>query len=125
MVGHLNATRLPGVLSIPLSVAIRFIPTFVDDCKQIRDVVRLRPGNGFLSLWRGVMVPLVFRTLASADDLAIAAELKGLSPDKKMTMTATTVFSRRDAWVLTGAVTLMAVAVGIQVWGPSMPRLKG
>lgn len=128
VVRHLEAARLPGVISIPLSVTLRFIPTFIDDCKQIRDVVRLRPGNGLLSVWRGIMVPLVFRTLASADDLAVAAELKGLSPGKKMTSAAIMSFSRRDIWVLAGALALLGIAVCVQLWGPQlpqMPRMKG
>lgn len=126
VMGHMNAARLPGALAIPLSITIRFIPTFIDDCKQIRDVARLRPGNGLLSIWRGIMVPLVFRTLASADDLAIAAELKGLSPEKKMMTARNKAFSRRDGGILCGALILMAAAICLQIWFPAQPlMMKG
>ena len=125
VIEKLNTARLPGVLSIPLGVAIRFIPTFIDDCKQIRDAARLRPGKGLLSAWRGIVVPLVFRMLASADDLAVAAELKGLSPGKKMTVGGASAFSRRDLWVAGTALVLVVLAVCVQIWGPQMPRLRG
>ena len=123
MMQKLHALRLPGILSIPLCVAIRFIPTFIDDCKQIRDAARLRPSKGLRSLWRGIVVPLVFRMLSSADDLAVAAELKGVTPGKTAVTAPSPLFSRRDIWVLGSALLIMATAIVIQLLGPQTPQM--
>ncbi|MDR3153886.1 MAG: energy-coupling factor transporter transmembrane protein EcfT [Deltaproteobacteria bacterium] len=84
----LNRIRLPGIVRLPLLITIRFVPTFVGDIVQIREAVRLRfRGRGgplfwaarpFL-WWRVFFMPLVVRLIRSADELALAAELKGLS----------------------------------------------
>lgn len=79
---RMQVWRLPVWVHVPLSVAVRFVPSFISDCAQIRDAARLRPGKGLRSLWRGMVVPLVFRMLYSADDLAMAAELKGIGSAK-------------------------------------------
>jgi len=115
---RLQSLRLPGWLHIPLSVAVRFVPTFIGDCSQIRDAARLRPGKGLTGLWRGLAVPLVFRTLYSADDLAMAAELKGISTtglasDRKQ-------WSRRDGLVLSLACCVLIAASLLQTYGPQL-----
>lgn len=121
----LSSLRLPGLLAIPLSVAIRFIPTFIDDCKQIRDVARLRPRRGLLAVWRGLVVPLVFRMLASADDLAVAAELKGVDPAQKLCAEPAAGFAARDYWIAASALACIGVAIMLQLWGPQTAPLRG
>lgn len=115
----LQGLHLPGFVRLPLSVAIRFIPTFMDDCKQIGEAARLRPGKGMLSMWRCLAVPLVFRTLSSADDLAIAAELKGLSATGTCTAPNFPAPSRRDYSVLAAAMVTVVMAAGVQLWHTS------
>jgi energy-coupling factor transport system permease protein len=120
---RLQQARLPGWLHIPLSVAIRFIPAFLGDCAQIRDAARLRPGRGLAGLWRGWAVPLIFRMLQSADDLALAAELKGISAAKRPRSEALPPLRRRD-WSLLG-LTLLAIgaAAALQFFGPNFRPL--
>ena len=115
---RLQSLRFPGWVQIPLTVAIRFIPTFMSDCTQIRDAARLRPGKGIRGLWRGLVVPLVFRLLYSADDLAIAAELKGMSAEKRMRQEDFPPAGKRDYTVLALAALVLCTAVAIQLWGP-------
>ncbi|MDR1044350.1 MAG: energy-coupling factor transporter transmembrane protein EcfT [Candidatus Adiutrix sp.] len=88
--GILNRLRLPGLIKLPLLVTIRFIPTFLNDLNQIREAVGLRfRGRGGLLFWarrpllgwRVCFTPLVVRLIRSADELAVAAELKGLSAE--------------------------------------------
>jgi energy-coupling factor transport system permease protein len=82
--------RLPGLLRLPLIVTIRFIPTILNDLVQLREAVgiRFRGRKGFLfwlrrpvTWWRVFFQPLIVRLIRSADELAMAAELKGLEPD--------------------------------------------
>ncbi len=120
---RLQQARLPGWIQIPLSVAIRFIPTFLGDCGQIRDAARLRPGRGVTGLWRGLAVPLIFRMLYSADDLAMAAELKGISAASRARRAALPAMKARDWSVLGAAFLAVSAAAALQYFGPNFRPL--
>jgi energy-coupling factor transport system permease protein len=86
----LGRLRLPGLIRLPLMVTIRFIPTILNDMIQLREAVgiRFRGRKGFLfwlrhpiTWWRVFFQPLIVRLIRSADELAMAAELKGLEPN--------------------------------------------
>jgi energy-coupling factor transport system permease protein len=86
----LHRLRLPGVIKLPLLIAIRFIPSFVNDLRLLREAARVRfRGRGGPRFWprrprlwwRAFLFPLVVRLIRSADELAMAAELKGLSTE--------------------------------------------
>jgi energy-coupling factor transport system permease protein len=90
MTRTLNRLRLPGLLKLPMLITIRFIPTFINDLFQLATAIRIRfrgKGGFFFWLrrpllwWRVFFMPLVVRLIRSADELALAAELKGLSAD--------------------------------------------
>ena len=114
----LQYMKIPGFLQLPLSVIIRFIPSFMDDCKQIGEAARLRPGRSFMLAWRSLVVPLIFRTLASADDLAVAAELKGMSALRRPTLPSLGKLRRLDYIILFSALIILCAAIALQVWGP-------
>ncbi|MFP4215769.1 MAG: energy-coupling factor transporter transmembrane component T family protein [Phycisphaerae bacterium] len=75
----MKGLRFPRALYLPLAVTIRFIPGFIHDLRQMRDCLRLR-GYGGWSLLRPRLwlLPVVFRCLHLSDELAVAAELKGV-----------------------------------------------
>jgi energy-coupling factor transport system permease protein len=90
----LKRMRLPRFIYLPVMVALRFIPGFINDIKQLRECLKLRgiPLN-FIALvqhpsrtLRLMIVPMVIRALRLADELAIAAELKrvGYNRDLKI-----------------------------------------
>ncbi|MDR1921572.1 MAG: energy-coupling factor transporter transmembrane protein EcfT [Candidatus Adiutrix sp.] len=90
LVGTMNRLPIPGLVKLPMLVTIRFIPTFINDFSQLRQAVRLRfRGRAGLLFWcrrpflwwRIFFMPLVVRLIRSADELAVAAELKGLSAE--------------------------------------------
>ncbi|MDR0355314.1 MAG: energy-coupling factor transporter transmembrane protein EcfT [Deltaproteobacteria bacterium] len=117
----LGRLRLPGVLRLPLMVTIRFIPTILNDLTQLREAVaiRFRGRRGLLfwlgrplTWWRTFFQPLVVRLIRSADELAMAAELKGLEPSTEFSDRPPP-FSRDDRKVFltaAGAVLLAAAA---------------
>jgi energy-coupling factor transport system permease protein len=85
----LGRARLPGIIRLPLIVTIRFIPTILNDLMRLNEAVgiRFRGRRGILfwlahplTWWRVFFQPLVVGLIRSADDLAMAAELKGLEP---------------------------------------------
>ncbi|MGE4506280.1 MAG: energy-coupling factor transporter transmembrane component T, partial [Desulfovibrionaceae bacterium] len=114
----LKSLRLPAVLYIPASVMIRFIPTFIGDARQIHQTLRIRgypvtPGALLRHPLRSVrvlFVPLVFRALRSADDLAMAAELKGVGARGGITPHRTDPFGPLDAAALLVALGCIAAA---------------
>lgn len=118
----LQSMRLPGFLHIPLSVVIRFIPTFMDDCKQIQESARLRPGRSVWTCWRCLAVPLVFRTLASADDLAIAAELKGMHAGQQAAVAGFSGLTRRDYAIVSIALCVLCAAAMVQILAPVLSK---
>jgi energy-coupling factor transport system permease protein len=90
MARTLNRLYLPGMLKLPMLITIRFIPTFTNDLFQLSQAIRIRfRGKGGLLFWLGrpllwwrvFFMPLVVRLIRSADELALAAELKGLSAE--------------------------------------------
>ena len=90
MIATLQRLRLPFCLYLPVVVMIRFIPTFLTDLKQIIEAIRLR-GYPFSVMFclihpvltlRLVGVPMIMRTLLSADYLSVAAMLKGVEYSK-------------------------------------------
>lgn len=86
IIKELSLIKLPYFILIPLTVSLRFLPTFFKDIQQIREINLLRnDGGSFLKemlhpikFWRNFCVPLIFRALHSSDALAISASLKGV-----------------------------------------------
>jgi len=80
----LKKMRLPRIIYLPVMVALRFIPGFINDIKQLRDCLLIRGiALNFYALLRHpnrtlrlLVVPMMVRALRLADELAIAAELK-------------------------------------------------
>jgi energy-coupling factor transport system permease protein len=128
---NLKMLKLPQVIVLPLSVAIRFIPTFMDDIKQLRDInyVRfdgLHPalwGLRPITLWRSFCVPLVFRTFHSCEALSVAAELKGVGHTKRETVKKPLL--KNDVIVLLLTALAMAAAVFIEYKLGPVPSMHG
>ncbi|MGE4469048.1 MAG: energy-coupling factor transporter transmembrane protein EcfT [Desulfovibrio sp.] len=119
----LKSLRLPGFIYIPAAVMIRFIPTFASDFKQIRQALKIRgyPVHPWalirhpLRSVRVLFVPLVFRALRSADDLAMAAELKAVGGSGGFTRMRQESFGGRDWAVLGVCVAAVLGAVLLQL----------
>lgn len=125
----LKSLHLPYCISIPTAVMIRFIPSFLTDMKQIAETMRTR-GHRLTPLLlitrprmtlRLILTPMLFRALRTSDELAIAAELKGLGMRRRITPYKTTHFSRRDgiAAVLAALLLVAGVVLHIAVGSPS------
>ncbi|MDR2460452.1 MAG: energy-coupling factor transporter transmembrane protein EcfT [Deltaproteobacteria bacterium] len=83
----ISALRLPDFLFVPLIIVFRFIGTFVQEFFLVSEATRAKTGRSLIflalvkpwKLWRGFFVPMVFRALCGADELALALEMKGLT----------------------------------------------
>jgi len=83
----LEKMRFPAPLSFTLTITLRYIPTLAREAGAIMNALKLRGIN--LSLWdiirkpsyfyRGMIIPLLIRTLKLSDEIAIAAESRGFN----------------------------------------------
>jgi energy-coupling factor transport system permease protein len=118
-----KALRLPFPIYVPLAVMIRFIPTFIEDIRQIRECARTR-GHRITPVFiirrpvlfvRLLLMPLLFRSLRSSDELGIAAELKGLGHGKRMTPLHPARFGREDAFMAGFTLAALAAVFMLQI----------
>lgn len=118
----LKSVRLPLFIYLPVAVMVRFIPTFIDDIRQIRDSLKtmgysVNPvamtAHPFL-MTRLLFAPAVFRALRSADDLAMAAELKGVGVAKKIKPYRTSRFDGADYKLMLFSFMILAASVFLE-----------
>lgn len=122
----LKSLRLPFCIYIPGAVMIRFIPTFMNDIRQVAETLKIRGyrlgfGEVFrhpLMMLRLMFTPLLFRSLRTSEELGIAAELKGLEAGGRFVPFRGGAWTRRDT-----ALVLLSVACALlalychAVWG--------
>ena len=120
MLRPLNVFRLPSHdIAIMISIALRFLPTFLKEIERIREAQMARGANfktGSLHrrirAVRALVMPLIFNMIHRADDLAVAMEARGYRRGPRTTMKELTL-SRNDYMAL-GVVTLMISILLIQ-----------
>ena len=128
----LSAIPWPNWLFIPLAVALRFIGTFITELAQVREALVIRTRQSLWRtviarpglLWRGFLVPMTFRALGGADDLAIAVEMKGIER-RALNWPRTKLFKRRDIPPLLIGLAVLAVAVYLQSSAGGEPAMPG
>ena len=104
----LKSFNLPLFIYLPVAVMIRFIPAFINDIKQIMQSLATRGIEvKFITLLkqpvkmgRYLFMPLLFRSLRASEELGIAAELKGIGNDVKVTPYKRLSFSINDLLLL-------------------------
>ena len=123
LLAALKSLKLPIWLYVPAAVMIRFIPTFIQDVKQIHEAMKIRgysPNpvfllrNPVLSI-RLLVAPMLFRALRSADDLGIAAELKGLGQQRTMANYRPQRLTRTDAVAATCTLLILVAGALVQL----------
>jgi energy-coupling factor transport system permease protein len=104
MLINLKSIKLPRMLYLPVLVMLRFIPSFINDLRQIGESLKTRGLritplsvllHPVLTMRRSVF-PLIFRAFRSSDELAIASELKGVGHYKNVTSFKKHSFKRED-----------------------------
>ncbi len=122
----LKSLRLPFCIYIPGAVMIRFIPTFMNDIKQVSETLKIRGYNlSFgemcrhpLMMLRLMFTPLLFRSLRTSEELGMAAELKGLDANSRFVPFRDTAWTNKDTILLLLAVLVSAIALTYHfMWG--------
>lgn len=124
----LKSMRLPFFLYLPAVVMVRFLPTFVSDIRQIAESLKIR---GYrinpltltfhpLLMARFLFVPIAIRALRNADQLAIAAELKGIGLVKKITPYGQRRMVPSDYYMALSWLLLISAAFVVEYQGPAL-----
>lgn len=117
-VAVMRKLRLPRVVFIPLMVCCRFVPSFVDDIRQLYESLRVRRRKAnFLSLvssplvfLRHVVIPVCVRTLRIADNLVLMCEVRRVGCSERRICAADCKMRSRD-WGTLAFVFLAALVV--------------
>ncbi len=120
----LKSLRLPYWLYIPAAVMVRFLPSLVEDVRQIAETVKtkgyaLHPASLLLKprqTMRLLFVPMLFRALRTSDELGIAAELKGVGYSNNISRFREQRFSRIDYGVIAAASGLFILSFVINTY---------
>jgi energy-coupling factor transport system permease protein len=115
----LRSLRLPFFIYLPATVMIRFIPSFINDVKQISQSMKTKGYNlNIMSLTfqplltiRLLFVPIVIRALRSSDELSVAAELKGLGYSRYHTRLNPTKMGMADTLTIIYATLLLGISM--------------
>ncbi len=120
----LKSMRLPFIIYLPAAIMIRFVPTFLNDIKQISETLKIRGfalsasqvlHHPFLTL-RFVFTPLIFRSLRTSEDLGIAGDLKGLSPYNKISAYKKEIWNKLDTYLLTLVFLVVVSAFLVEIY---------
>ena len=104
----LKSLKIPFFLFLPATVMIRFIPSFINDTKQVVESLKMKGHNiNPISITfkpvlttRLLFIPLVVKSLRTADDLSVASELKGFGYYKNITSINKNKFAYPDYLIL-------------------------
>ncbi len=120
----LKAMKLPFCIYLPSAVMIRFIPTFMNDVKQVSETLKIR---GYrmnvietikhpITMIRLLFTPLLFRSLKTSEELGIAGELKGLNPHIKMSSYKKEAWGKYDFYILIMLVSVVASSAIVEIF---------
>ncbi len=124
MTAALYRLRLPKVLTIPLTVMMRFFPLAHNEFRAVREATALRGIPLGARSWllhplrsiEYVLVPMLASCSRIADDLTAAGLVRGLGQPKRPTSVVPLSFSLPDALLALSLVTILAVYFsGIEV----------
>nr|WP_077538861.1 energy-coupling factor transporter transmembrane component T [Sedimentisphaera cyanobacteriorum] len=120
----LEAWRIPNIIILPLTIAVRFIPTLLNESLVIHDSMRLRRlahrkrdlftqphliGQSYISL-------VTIRSLKMADELAAVAETRGLARPNQRQFLKPAKFRKNDYYALSILLALAAVLTAASLY---------
>ncbi|MGN0835541.1 MAG: energy-coupling factor transporter transmembrane component T family protein [Candidatus Spyradosoma sp.] len=120
-VAVMRRLRLPRVVFVPLMVCCRFVPSFVNDLRELYESLRVRRRKmNFLSMLlaprdflRFIVVPVCVRTLRIADNLVMMCEVRRVGYERRGVGVPERPLRRRDALTLAFALSCAVVALAL------------
>jgi energy-coupling factor transport system permease protein len=118
LVRALQTVRLPRFLVLSLMLIWRFVPLIQQEAQRILEANQLRgvdltrqPTHWFA----GLLMPLIFRIVAYADDVTVGLETRGYDPAAPRSIGQPLQWRHRDTLFFTGAIGLFAL-IGAMEW---------
>ena len=105
--------HLPQGLIIPLTVTLRYFPALREEVGYIRDAMKLRDIQGLQRL-ECLLVPIMFKATATAEELSAAAVTRGIENPKPKTSLVTLRLGWADAVCVSVGIIFMAAALMIE-----------
>ncbi|MCK9152135.1 energy-coupling factor transporter transmembrane component T [Methanobacterium alcaliphilum] len=112
----MEKTRIPKMISIPISVVFRFLPTLIEEIRAILDAMHMR-GIGLnlktvkspLTVLEYILVPLLINAVKTGDELSAASLTRGLGNPIKRTHICEVGFHIQDIILLTISVAALII----------------
>ncbi|WP_025729665.1 energy-coupling factor transporter transmembrane component T family protein [Atopobacter phocae] len=110
-------------LALMLSIALRFVPTLMDEAQKIMNAQKSRGvefGEGHLiekmKSIIPILVPLFISSFNRAEDLAIAMEARGYQGSENRTKYRVLTYQKRDMFAAIAFMILLASLLGLRQW---------
>ena len=124
LMATLERIRLPFYIFLPVTVMLRFIPTFTNDIKQVWETLRIKGwplGPAMLTVQpvlsaRLILAPVLFRALKSSETLGVASELKGLGTRSRTMRSDGQTMTSLDARILAATVIAAAAVILCEIF---------
>lgn len=116
--------RVPvNQIAMMISIALRFIPTIMDEVMTIMQAQRARGVNfaagGLLTRAKRlvpIMIPLFVSAFRRAEDLATAMEARGYDPEGERTHYRQLRWQHQDSWALVGVGLATGLFFALRIW---------
>ncbi|MGN0861507.1 MAG: energy-coupling factor transporter transmembrane component T family protein [Candidatus Spyradosoma sp.] len=120
-VAVMRRLRLPRIVFVPLMVCCRFVPSFVNDLRELYESLRVRRRKmNFLSMLlaprdflRLLVVPVCVRTLRIADNLVLMCEVRRVGYERRGVGVPARPLRSRDALTLAFALSCAGAALAL------------
>lgn len=114
--------KIPYEIAFMVSVTIRFLPVFKDECVNVVTAVQLR-GVEFkrvewgkkIDLFRCLFMPLVYGALIKAQELSIAMETRGFKAYPRRTYLRQLSLKTADYISMTAVLTMVLLLMGLEI----------
>ena len=118
MTNVLKTLKLPRIIFLPIIVVFRFVPSFLNDIKQIAENMKIKTAKPAFAVMfsnpkkylRLLIIPSVIRSLRSSEELSAAAEMKGIDGSKNITNSAPEKWQINDALVIILSITFVVIS---------------
>ncbi|MCE5038706.1 energy-coupling factor transporter transmembrane component T family protein [Staphylococcus auricularis] len=125
LLSPLKVVKLPvHQLSLMMSIALRFIPTLMEELDKIILSQKSRGSEissgsipNRVKAFVPLLIPLFISAFQRAEDLAIAMEVRGYNPDTERTSYRRLQFKAQDIWTLVLLVPIAVVLFGLKYLG--------
>lgn len=119
----LQKMKVPDLILVPFMVAMRFFPSIKKDFRCLKESLKLRkvpitPLQFFIHPLRTseyMIVPILFRSLKTADDLSASALLRGIDRSNQKTPLYELYFRRLDLIVSLGTTIIIGALLYLQI----------